>query len=54
MQMSKEDFRSHMESMIAAGQLKQAALWAENGTLIYSNVNELHELYDEEYKDLVE
>ena len=54
MKLSKEDFRSHMESMISAGQLKQAALWAENGTLIYTNAYELIELYDEEYKDLVE
>ena len=52
--LSKEDFRTHMDKMISANNLKQAALWAESGTLIYANVAELHDLYDEEYKDIVE
>jgi len=43
-----------MDKMVKEDQLKQARLWAESGTLIYSNVEELHELYDEEYRDLVE
>jgi hypothetical protein len=43
-----------MDAMIEAGQLKQAQLWAENGTLIYVNVDALHELYDDEYRDQVE
>ena len=54
MRLSKEDFRAHMDKMLADNNKKQAALWAENGTLIYTNVTELLELYDEEYKDLVE
>ena len=43
-----------MDGMIAAGNLKQARLWAESGTLIYVNVDDLQELYDEEYRDVVE
>ena len=54
MKLSEQEFRDHMDSMIAAGNLKQARLWAESGTLIYVNVDDLHELYDEEYKDQVE
>jgi hypothetical protein len=54
MKLTEQEFRDHMEGMIAAGQLKQARLWAESGTLIYVNVDELQELYDEEYRDQVE
>ena len=54
MKLSKQEFRDHMDSMVAAKNMKQAAMWAENGTLIYSNVEELHDLYDEEYRDIVE
>ena len=54
MKLSQKDFRDHMNKMVEKGQLKQARLWAESGTLIYSNVEELHELYDEEYRDQVE
>ena len=54
MRLSEQEFRDHMDKMIAAGNLKQAQIWAENGTLIYLNVDRLQELYDEEYKDQVE
>lgn len=54
MKLEKEAFRLHMDAMIADNNHKQARLWAESGTLIYTNVEELHELYDEEYKDVVE
>ena len=54
MKLSKDDFRAHMDKMVADGNLKQARLWAESGTLIYVNVDELQELYDEEYRDQVE
>ena len=43
-----------MDAMIEKKQYKQAAMWAENGTLIYANVDELRDLYDEEYRDIVE
>ena len=54
MRLSEQEFREHMEGMIARGDLKQARLWAESGTLIYVNVDQLHELYDEEYREQVE
>ena len=54
MRLSVEDFRAHMDKMVADKKMKQAAMWAENGTLIYSNVDELRDLYDEEYRDIVE
>jgi len=54
MRLSENDFRNHMDGMIASGNLKQARLWAENGTLIYVNCEELHELYEDEYRDQVE
>ena len=54
MRLAADDFRDHMNSMISQKQYKQAAMWAENGTLIYANVDELRELYDDEYRDLVE
>ena len=54
MKLSKEEFRNHMDGMIASNNLKQARMWAESGTLIYTNVEELHDLYDDEYKDIVE
>jgi len=54
MRLEKNDFRLHMDKMIADNNHKQARMWAENGTLIYTNVAELLELYDEEYRDLVE
>jgi hypothetical protein len=54
MKLTEQEFRDHMNSMIEAGQLKQARLWAESGTLIYVNCDELQELYDEEYRDQVE
>ena len=54
MRLSADEFREHMNSMVEAGQLKQARLWAESGTLIYVNCEDLQELYDEEYRDRVE
>lgn len=54
MRLSEQEFRDHMDGMIAAGNLKQARLWAESGTLIYVNCDDLQELYDEEYRDVVE
>ena len=54
MKLTKDEFREHMDSMISAGNLKQARQWAENGTLIYVNCDMLLELYDEEYRDKVE
>ena len=54
MRLEPSAFRHHIEVMIKENNLKQAAMWAENGTLIYSNVNELHDIYDEEYRDQVE
>ena len=54
MRLSVEEFRDHMNSMVSKKQYKQAALWAESGTLIYTNVDELRDIYDEEYRDLVE
>lgn len=54
MRLDAESFRLHMDSMIEKKQFKQAVMWAENGTLIYANVEELRDLYDEEYKDIVE
>ena len=54
MRLSIEEFRAHMDQMVSDRNLKQARLWAESGTLSYSNVEELHEIYDEEYRDLVE
>ena len=54
MRLSEQEFRDHMDRMIARGDLKQARLWAESGTLIYVNCDELQELYDEEYRDQVE
>ena len=54
MKLSKEEFRNHMDKMVASNNLKQARMWAESGTLIYTNVEELHDLYDDEYKDIVE
>jgi len=54
MKLSEQEFRDHMDGMIASGNLKQARLWAESGTLIYVNCEELQELYDEEYRDQVE
>ena len=54
MRLSTDEFRAHMDKMVAENQMKQARMWAESGTLIYANVEELHELYDEEYRDIVE
>ena len=54
MKLTKDEFREHMDAMLSAGQLKQARLWAESGTLIYVNCDMLQELYDEEYRDKVE
>ena len=54
MRLDAESFRLHMNSMISKKQFKQAEMWAENGTLIYANVDELREIYDDEYRDLVE
>ena len=54
MRLSEEEFREHMDSMIASGNLKQARLWAEAGTLIYVNVDELKELYQNEYEEICE
>lgn len=54
MKLSKEDFRAHMDSMLAADNKKQARLWAESGTLIYSNCEELQDLFYDEYADLVD
>jgi hypothetical protein len=54
MKLSEHEFRSHMDKMIAEGNLKQARLWAENGTLIYVNCEELQELYEDEYQEQVE
>ena len=54
MRLEAEAFRYHMDAMVEKKQYKQAAMWAESGTLIYSNVNELHDIYDEEYRDQVE
>ena len=54
MRLEDYEFREHMDKMIANGQNKQARIWAENGTLIYVNCDELQELYEEEYRDLVE
>jgi hypothetical protein len=52
--LSPEEFREHMDDMIASGQLKQARLWAEHGTLIYVNVEELKDIYIDEYEEIVE
>ena len=54
MNMTVKDFREHMDKMVSSGQSKQAQFWAENGTLIYSNYDELMEVYDEEYRDQME
>jgi len=54
MMLSGQEFRDHMDGMISSGQIKQAMFWAENGTLIYSNYDELMSIYDEEYRDQVE
>ena len=54
MRLQPSAFRLHMDEMIKNKQFKQAVMWAENGTLIYANVNELRDIYDEEYRDLVE
>ena len=54
MKLSETEFREHMDGMIAKGDLKQARLWAEAGTLIYVNVDELKEIYREEYEEIVD
>ena len=54
MRLEPSAFRHHMDVMIKENNLKQAAIWAESGTLIYANVDELRDIYDEEYRDLVE
>jgi len=54
MRLEDYEFRTHMDKMLANGQKKQARLWAESGTLIYVNCEDLQELYDEEYRDLIE
>ena len=43
-----------MDAMVEKKQYKQAAMWAESGTLIYANVDELRDIYDDEYRDIVE
>ena len=54
MRLEASAFRHHMDAMVEKKQFKQAAMWAENGTLIYANVDELRDIYDEEYRDLVD
>ena len=54
MKLTEKEFRDHMQGMIDKGLNKQARMWAENGTLIYTNFEQLQDLYDEEYRDLVE
>ena len=54
MRLEAEAFRLHMDDMVEKKQFKQAAMWAESGTLIYANVDELRDIYDEEYRDQVE
>ena len=54
MRLEAEAFRHHMDAMVEKKQYKQAAMWAENGTLIYANVDELRDIYDDEYRDIVE
>ena len=54
MRLSEDEFREHMDGMIASGNLKQARLWAEAGTLIYVNVDELKEIYMNEYEEIVD
>ena len=54
MKLSPKEFRDHMDGMLDAGQIKQAKFWVENGTLIYTNYEEVMDIYDEEYRDRVE
>lgn len=54
MKLTKEAFREHMDKMLEEGNKKQARMWAEHGTLIYVNCEELQELYEDEYQEQVE
>jgi hypothetical protein len=53
MKLSAEEFRGHMDQMINEKNTKQARIWAESGTLIYTNFEELHEIFEEEYAEIL-
>lgn len=54
MKISPTEFREHLDYMINQGQIKQAQFWIENGTIVYSNYEEIMDIYDEEYRERVE
>lgn len=51
MKLSTREFRSHVESMLEKKQKAQLEMWIGHGLLIYSNFQELVDIWDEEYED---
>ena len=54
MNITPQEFREHMDKMLESNQHKQAKFWVENGTLVYTNYEEIMDIYDAEYRDQVE
>ena len=54
MKLSPREFRAHVESMVENKQKAQLEMWIGHGLLIYSNFQELLDIWDEEYEDIIQ
>ena len=53
MKLTPTEFRKHVDSMIEKKQKAQLEMWIGHGLLIYSNFQELTDIWDEEYEDIM-
>ena len=53
MKLTPTEFRSHVDSMVEKKQKAQLEMWIAHGLLIYSNFQELLDIWDEEYEDQI-
>ncbi len=54
MKLDEGEFRTHVEGMIENRDFKQLEMWIEHGLLIYTNVDSLRKIWDDEYESTVD